>query len=123
MKKIILTAILIATLASCASITGSGIQNVKIDTVPSGAEVYVDGRYYTSPAIVPLKGKSSYNVNAEKEGYKNSYGIINGKPRIGAGVVGNIFNFTGIIGVAVDFFATGAGFKLDNEVNIKMREK
>ncbi len=38
-----------------------------------------------------------------------------------AGIVGNIFNFSGIIGMAVDYVG-GAFYKMDKNIHIKMRK-
>ncbi len=122
MKRIILTTTLIAFIASCASITGPGNQTVKITTVPEGADVTVDGQIKTSPVVITLKGASAYPIIAKKDGYKDGYGKVNSKVRILPAIVGNIFNLTGVIGMAVDFFATGAAYKLDQEVNIDMTQ-
>lgn len=119
MFKILLPLILF--LSSCATLTGPSIQDVKITTTPPGAEIFVDGRSYETPAIVSLKGKDSYNVTASKNGYKDSYGIIRGEPRIMAGIVGNVFNFTGIIGMAIDYVG-GSFYKMDKNLKIKMRK-
>lgn len=108
-------------LSSCATLTGPSIQDVKITTTPPGGEVYVDGRNYETPAIISLKGKDSYNVTASKDGYRDSYGIIRGEPRIMAGIVGNVFNLTGIIGMAIDYVG-GSFYKMDKTINIKMRK-
>lgn len=123
MKKLLVTALLSMSLISCASITGPGNQQVKIETTPPGAEIIVDGQTQVSPALVTLKGKSDYTVMARKDGYRDAYGKINGEPRILAGVVGNIFNLTGIIGMAVDFLGTGAAYKLDNNVSLVLDKK
>ncbi len=74
---------------------------------------------YTTPTIVSLKGKSSYIVTVEKACYKSNSASINGEPRILAGVVGNIFNLTGIAGMAVDYF-DGAFFKMPQETQINL---
>jgi len=111
-----------ALIVSCASVTGPGNQDVRIDTTPSNAEILVDGRHYTSPAVVNLKGKSNYTIVASKKGYKDTYGTVKGEPRILAGVVGNMFNFTGIVGMAIDFFGTGAAYNMDENVNLTLRQ-
>jgi PEGA domain len=121
MKKILFTAALVTLLASCATITGQGNQAVKINTTPQGADVIIDGQRSTTPAVVTLKGASGYPIIAKKEGFKDGYGKVNGDVRILPAIVGNIFNLTGIIGMAVDFFATGAAYKLDQEVNIDLK--
>ena len=121
MKKLIFTAATAALLTSCATVTGQGNQSVKINSVPQGAEVMVDGQKQTTPAVITLKGASGYPVTAKKEGYKEAYGKVNGEFRVLPTVVGNIFNLTGVIGLVVDMFGTGAAYNLDQEVNIDMK--
>ncbi|MCE3233062.1 MAG: hypothetical protein K0R98_1319 [Rickettsiaceae bacterium] len=125
MNKSISSALIISTLlvlANCASVTGPGRQQVKINSEPSGAEVKVDGRTVTTPAVVELKGQSQYYLTASKPGYKDSSEVLGSEVRILASVVGNMFNFTSLVGMAVDFFGTGAAYNLDDEVNIKMKK-
>jgi len=38
-----------------------------------------------------------------------------------AGIVGNVFNLTGIIGMAIDYVG-GSFYKMDKTINIKMRK-
>jgi hypothetical protein len=120
MKKTAALSLMLLSTA-CASVTGPGKQQVRVDTVPQGAEVRVADQVQTSPAVFTLKGKGEYTVIAEKEGYKTSTGLINGEPRIWASVVGNIFNLTGIVGVGIDYFATGAAYDLDDSVVVALR--
>jgi hypothetical protein len=120
MKKVFAISLLSLT-AACASITGPSKQQVKVDTVPSGAEVRIENQVQTTPAVFTLKGKSDYTVIADKDGYKTSTGVINGEPRIMASIVGNIFNLTGIIGVGIDYLGTGAAYDLDDSVTIPLR--
>lgn len=125
LKKFTVTAVAAALLTTtgCASITGPGRQPVKINSTPQGASVFVGGRTATTPAVVELKGKSEYFVKAEKKGYKDSTDVIGSEVRILPAVVGNILNLTGIIGVAVDFLATGAAYDMDDEINIKLEKQ
>ena len=110
-------------LVGCASICNDSRQPVSIKSNPSGAEVVVDGQTVVTPAVVQLKGKSEYFLTANLKGYKTGTGKIDSDVRIGSGVVGNIFNFTGIVCMAVDFFGTGAGWKLDPEVTINLQKQ
>lgn len=110
------------TLAGCATIVNDTHQHVTIKTIPDGAEVVVDGRTVTTPATIDLKGKSEYYLTATKPGYRSTTGKIEGDARIGSGVVGNVLSF-GLIGMGVDFFATGAGWKLQPEVTIPLTKE
>ncbi len=124
MKKIsILSIVSILVLAGCASITGQSRQSIKIDSNPQGARVEVGGQTITTPAVVDLKGKSEYVAVATKPGYDSTTKVVGSEVRILPAVVGNIFNFTGIIGMAIDFFGTGAAYELDKSVNIDLQKK
>jgi hypothetical protein len=119
MIKTVLAVVAILLTSACASVTGPGKQQVKVETVPPGAEVRINNQVQTSPAVFTLKGKSDYTVIAEKDGYKTSTGVINGEPRIMASVFGNILWL--IPGLAIDYLATGAAYDLDDRVVIPMR--
>jgi len=125
MKKILTSSLLtisVVILTNCASIVGPTHQQVKVDSQPQGAQVFIGGKTVTTPAVVELKGKSEYYVTANKDGYKPASDVLNGEVRILPAVVGNIFNLTGAIGMAVDFFGTGAAYKLDESVNVKLQK-
>ena len=120
MTKLLSTLITLTALTSCATLTGPTTHQVKIDSNITGATVTVEGAgTYTTPTVVSLKGQSSYIVTAEKACYKSNSSSINGEPRILAGVVGNIFNFTGVVGIAIDYF-DGAFFKMPQETYINL---
>lgn len=109
----------VATLSGCASIMNDSRQRVTIKTIPDGAEVVVDGRTVVTPTTIDLKGKQDYYLTASKKGFRQGSGKIEGDMRIGSGIVGNIFSF-GLIGMAVDFFGTGSGWKLQPEVTMTL---
>ena len=124
MKRVSILSILsILVLAGCASVTGPSRQSVKIDSNPQGARVEVGGQTLTTPAVVDLKGKSEYIAVATKSGYDSTTKVVGSEVRLLPAVVGNIFNLTGVIGMAIDFFGTGAAYKLDNNVNIDLQKK
>lgn len=110
----------VATLSGCASVFNDSRQRVTIKSIPDGAEVIVDGRTVTTPTTLDLKGRQEYYLTASKPGYRQTAGKIEGDMRIGSGVVGNVFSF-GIIGMAVDFFGTGAGWKLQPEITLNLQ--
>lgn len=117
MKKVFAISLLSLT-AACASITGPSKQQVKVDTVPSGAEVRIENQVQTTPAVFTLKGKSDYTVIADKDGYKTSTGVINGEPRYWATIGGNILWL--IPGFAIDYLS-GSMYNLDDSVTIPLR--
>lgn len=121
--KILSIIIVSTTLSACASIFSPAKQPVKIISTPEGATATVAGQTVTTPAIVDLKGKSEYLVTVEKEGYENKSAVIDSKIRIVPAVIGNILNLSFAIGMAIDFFATGTGFDLDNEVIVNLEKK
>lgn len=122
--RILSVAIISATLAltGCASMFNDSRQNITIKTVPEGAEILIDGRTMVAPTTVSLKGKSEYFVTASKKGYRNAGGKIEGDVRWGSSIVGNVLSW-GIVGMAVDFFGTGAGWKMQPEVTITLPQE
>lgn len=122
-KILIITLLSVQSLAGCASVTAGEFQKVRINSTPEGARAEVGGHTITTPGEVTLKGKSEYRVTAHKEGYEKASNVIHSQVRILPAVVGNIFNFTGIVGMAIDFFATGAAYKLEEEVHLTLTKK
>jgi hypothetical protein len=53
----------------CATLRGDK-QKMTIDTDPSGANLTVDGKTYTTPAEVMLKRKEAHEVAITKQGYQ-----------------------------------------------------
>ena len=105
---------------SCATLTGPSTQSVAINSNVKGAVIKIDGQEYgQTPTVLNLKGKSSYLLTVEKQCYAPKTQTINGEVRILAGVVGNIFNLTGVIGFGVDYFS-GALFKLPSQQTIEL---
>ena len=105
---------------SCATITGQSTQNIAINSNVKGAVIKIDGQQYgETPTVLSLKGKSSYLLTVEKQCYAPKTQIINGEVRILAGVVGNIFNLTGLVGFGVDYFS-GALFKLPTQQTVEL---
>lgn len=123
MEKTILALTVAVAFTGCASLLNGGKQTVRISSNVEGATIYVDGQTYVTPAVVNLKGKISYDVRLEKEGYDQAYGKINSDMRLGSGIFGNLVNFSTFIGMAVDFIGTGAGWALKDDVYIEMQEK
>lgn len=122
--RILPVAALSATLllTGCASMFNESRQNVTIKTVPEGADILVDGRTLVAPTTVSLKGKSEYFVTASKKGYRHTSSKIEGDVRWGSSIVGNVLSW-GLVGMAVDFLATGAGWKMQPEVTITLPQE
>lgn len=80
--KLAFTAIMIASLAGCASVAGDNTRQVSVKSYPAGAKIVVDNQQYgTTPAIVTLPsyiygGKS---VTLKKNGYQDQSMMVNTK--------------------------------------------
>ncbi len=120
MKKLVLVMACMA-LSACSTIVHEKNQYVNITSNPPGATLKIDGRSFVTPASVSLKGKSEYYFTLEKEGYKTASGKVDGDFRIWSAVIGNIFNLTGVLGFAVDFWGTETAYELhkDNTVTLE----
>lgn len=123
MKKTLIASTMMAllVLTNCASITGPSRQQVKVTSVPAGAEVKIGNHTVITPGVVEVKGQSEYTVVAHKDGYRDTTTVLGSEVRILASVVGNILNLTGVLGAAVDFLGTGAAYKMDKEVNVQLQ--
>jgi hypothetical protein len=117
----VLMAAALLVLGACASIIHESNQNVVINSNPQGAKLVIDGRTFITPASVSLKGKPEYYFTLEKDGYKMANGKVDGNFRVWSSVVGNIFNLSGILGFAVDYWGTQSAFELqkDNIVTLE----
>ncbi len=76
MKKTYLAGILasvLISLAGCKAIEGSGTQDVRVDSFPKGATVYVNGALVEgkTPVDVTLSRKGSYDVVIKREGFQD----------------------------------------------------
>jgi len=72
MKKILLGLVAVATLGfSSATIINGTTQAISIDSIPSGAKVYVDGqlRGTTPTSVMMKKSLSSHSIRIQKDGY------------------------------------------------------
>ena len=105
---------------ACSSIVHESQQTITINTNPQGALLKIDGRAFTTPAAVMLKGKPEYYFTVEKPGYKMAAGKVDGNFRVMSTVVGNIFNLSGILGFAVDYWGTQTAFELQKDNTITM---
>ena len=69
MKAILILA-LSFLVVGCNTITRGDAQKMKVNTDPQGATVKVDGKEYTSPAIISFKRKQTHTVIVSKSGYQ-----------------------------------------------------
>lgn len=120
LKKVIGLVFLVVVTA-CATIVHDEEQPVNINSNPPGATLTIDNRTFVTPARIMLKGKSEYYFTLQAPGYQTANGKVDGKFRIWASVVGNIFNLTGLLGFAVDYWGTGTAYELqkDNTVTLQ----
>lgn len=106
-------------ISGCSTIVHDSRQNVAVHTTPSGAEVLLDGQQQVAPAVFRVKGSSSYNVIANKNGYKTAHAHVDGSFRFGSTIFGNILWL--IPGLIVDL-ATGAAYEMQNQVTIPLHK-
>jgi len=60
----------LALFAGCGGMVNGPTQNVKITTIPPGAEITVDGQHLKSPVLVELERGRDYWVNASMGGFE-----------------------------------------------------
>jgi hypothetical protein len=117
MRKTILSCALALTLvlSSCATIISGSKQNVKINSNPTVATVFVDGgEQGKTPLEVKLKRNTDHKISLVLEGYKPY--DVNLTRKTNGWVWGNIL-FGGLIGLIVDM-STGSIYRLSpNEIN------
>lgn len=91
--------------AGCATIMHGTSQEISISSVPSGAEVIVDGKTQgLTPVVADLKRKDKHLIQIKLEGYQ-AYELHLVRKTSGW-VWGNIV-FGGLIGLAVDAISGG----------------
>jgi hypothetical protein len=108
-------------LSGCASLFNDTKQRVTIKSMPDGADIVVDGRTLTTPTTIELKGKEGYYVTATKKGYNQTTSKIDSDIRFGSAIVGNVFSW-GLLGIGVDFLATGTAYKLQPELLVVLQK-
>lgn len=110
MKKILSLMLAAGLLSSCGSIMNGQNQDVVINTVPTGANLWVDGIPAPStPHIAKLKRSKTHTIRIEKEGYEGVYTTID---RSFSGWVWGNIPLCGLlfwpVGVVVDLCTGGA---------------
>ncbi|WP_020402215.1 PEGA domain-containing protein [Gracilimonas tropica] len=111
--RTITTALLVLfVLTGCGTIFKGSSADVKVNSTPAGASVWIDGiNKGTTPQTLSLKRDKNYVLEFRKDGYENVRIAVNKKFDIGTSVVGNIFSW-GIVGILVDL-GTGAAYSLE----------
>lgn len=86
--------------SGCATTVNGTTQRIAVDSTPSGAQVYVQGRSAgTTPLTVELERSKDYTLRLVKEGYEETnYPLARQKTRA---TMGNIW-LGGLIGFLVD---------------------
>jgi hypothetical protein len=94
---------------SCATIFKGSSENVRFESKPTGAEVWVDGyKLGTTPAVFKLESKKTYNVEFRLNGKTKTVRLTN---HMSAGYL-ILDILTGLVPVIIDA-ATGAWMKFD----------
>ncbi len=120
-KTIISSTLAIALLtSSCATIISGSKQNVKFDSNPSTATIYIDEvEVGKTPFEIKLTRKSEHSVMIKLDGYQTYETKLTKK--FNAWYIGNIL-FGGLIGVIIDPI-TGAIYNLTpDQINAQMNK-
>ncbi len=122
MKKSIMFCSLAITLlmSSCATIVSGSKQNVKFDSNPGAARIFIDEiEVGKTPFEIKLARKSEHSVMIKLEGYQTYQTTLTKK--FNGWYVGNIL-FGGLIGVIIDPI-TGAMYNLSpSEINAQLNK-
>lgn len=111
-SKLILTGILCLLISGCATIFKGGSADIKVNSSPSGAEIYLnDINRGSTPQTLSLKRNKDYVLTFKREGYEDTKLEVTKKFDVGTTVVGNIFSWS-LLGVVVDI-ASGAAYSLE----------
>ena len=102
----------ICLLSSCASILSGTKQKVAVDTQPTGARVFVDGKdqQVITPATIKVPRKKQVTYTFQKQGFED--GKVSEQGSFNPTVLGNII-LGGIPGGLIDL-GTGAWYKYKN---------
>jgi PEGA domain len=85
----------------CATLLRGSRQTLSFRTIPSGAQIDIDGKTYISPADVSLRRKEAHTVVITKEGYRTLKFALDSEMD-GISLVGNIILPGGSVGLVVD---------------------
>ena len=120
-KTIILCSLALVLLtSSCATIVSGSKQNVKFQSNPSAATIFIDEvEVGKTPFEIKLARKSEHQVMIKLEGYQTYQTALTKK--FNAWFIGNIF-LGGLIGLIIDPI-TGAIYNLTpNQINAQMQK-
>ena len=110
--KIVACVLISLYLSSCATLFKGTTDEVRFDSVPQRAQVFINGTFMgETPISFKLECKKTYVIEFRKEGYSpRTYNITN---HVGAGWI-ILDVLAGLVGVIVDA-ATGAWYSLDQK--------
>jgi len=130
--KYVIPVLALVTLSGCASIAGNSSYPVTINSSPSEAKFIVSNKAGqevhsgTTPSTVTLKSSAGYfdgerySVKYSKEGYNDGLSSIDSS--LSGWYAGNLL-FGGILGLLVIDPATGAMWKLPENVSTSLATK
>jgi hypothetical protein len=103
MRTILITLIMLSVpiCSGCATLLRGSTQKLNFQTVPSGAQLIVDGKQYTTPAEVKLARKNAHHVVVSKDGYRTMKFTVD-PMWDGISLVGNIIMPGGSVGLVID---------------------
>jgi len=112
---------------SCATLMSGKYQRIKLESMPEGAQVYVNGEDInkTTPCNVRVKRKIAPTQNTQKNEYQFKFTkewyqetIINDKASLNAWIIGNLWLY--IVPVIVDF-SSGAHLKYSKTIYANLK--
>jgi hypothetical protein len=110
---------MLLALTSCGTIVNGPSQSVAINSMPAGANVFVDSCYRgMTPIAVNMSRNEDHNVIIELDGFEPYQ--IHFSRKMSKWVFGNIV-FGGIIGVAVDAVSGGLYRLTPEQIQAEMR--
>lgn len=118
MRLLIVSLILLAFIAGCATIMHGSSQSVGISSTPSGANVTIDnGERGKTPIVAKLSRKDHHVVKIELQGYETYEGTLT--RQTSGWVWGNIV-FGGLVGLAVDAISGGLYKLTPNQISTNL---
>jgi hypothetical protein len=109
MKKFLALAVIVCMAGACATIFKGSSEEVRFDSRPAGAEIWIDGvKLGTAPAVFKLESKKTYTIEFRLDGKTKAVRLTN---HMAAGYL-ILDVLCGLVPVIVDA-ATGDWFKLD----------
>jgi hypothetical protein len=111
-SKIIIVVLVCVYLSSCALIFKGTKEEVRANSDPTRAQVWVNGiNMGETPITMKLESKKPYTFEFKKEGYKSKTILINN--HVGAGYI-ILDILCGLVPIIIDA-ATGAWYSLDQK--------